>query len=146
MLLSVSYVSKDTGKTQDEPATSKNDNVENNTTDEDETFCNTSYDYMAEGFTNLARYVETKSGTTLFVFETKGPIVAYPDDTENKEIIENVMNDLTNGDLVAIKCDRIKETYPGQTDLYDIKKLEDGTIDDIPSDTLEKLREMGWIE
>ncbi len=56
MLLCVSCVSKDTGKTQDEPATSKNDNVENNTTD------------------------------------------------------------------------------------------EDGTIDDIPSDTLEKLREMGWIE
>lgn len=146
MLFCVSCGSKDATNVKDELATSKKDNTENNTTDEDEIFCDTTYDYLADGFTNLARFVETKSESTLFVFEKKGPIVVYSMDDETEKIIEGVISDLTNGDLVAVKCDRIKETYPGQTEVYAIKKLEDGTIDDIPSNTLEKLREMGWIE
>lgn len=137
MLFCVACVSKDAGNVQDETENLK---------DVNDTFCDTTYDYVADGFTNLARYVETKNGGNLFVFDINEPIVAYPDDNENKEIMQKVIDDLTSGDLVAIKCDRVKETYPGQTELYDIKKLEDGEIDDIPSNTLERLRDLGWIE
>lgn len=137
MLFCVSCGVKEKSSNQKETETSKKDSIEKNTVVEN--------DEQKDTFSVKAQFLETKN-STMFIIEGSGPTVVNYNSSENKASIENVINGLTSGDMVEIKCGWIAESYPGQTELYDIKKLEDGTMDDIPSDTIKNLREMGWIE
>lgn len=58
---------------------------------------------------------------------------------------EKLFSDLKSGDLIKILHDGIQETYPGGTGVYYCKKLEDGSIEDIPLEIIESLSSMGWI-
>ena len=40
--------------------------------------------------------------------------------------------------------DGVKETYPAQTGAYDWERLEEGTLEDVRSETLETLEGLGW--
>ena len=54
---------------------------------------------------------------------------------------------LTDGDLVEIRMGNyILETWPCQIKIYAIRKISDGTIDNIPADLLEQLKENGWYQ
>lgn len=54
---------------------------------------------------------------------------------------------LTDGDLVEICMGNlILETWPCQIKVYAVRKISDGTIDNIPADLLEQLKEYGWYQ
>lgn len=93
----------------------------------------------------IARYIKTKDGFLLHIMGM-GPIEVNYNNAENKEEMESVIKDLTDGDLVEIQCGWVDESYPGKTDLYSIIKLKDGTINDISTDVIENLKDLGWIE
>lgn len=49
-----------------------------------------------------------------------------------------------SGDRVRVTHDGVKETYPAQTGAYDWERLEEGTLEDVRSETLEMLEGLGW--
>lgn len=51
---------------------------------------------------------------------------------------------LSAGDVIRVSHDSVRETFPGSTVVYELEKVSDGGIEDIPGDILEQLREMGW--
>ena len=53
---------------------------------------------------------------------------------------------LEDGDAIRVYIVCILETWPGQTTVYAVEKVEDGDIQDISPELLEELREMGWLE
>ena len=58
---------------------------------------------------------------------------------------EDLFSDIKTGDEILILHDGIQETYPGGTGVYYCKRLNEGTIEDIPDDIIESLSPMGWI-
>ena len=59
---------------------------------------------------------------------------------------DNVFHGWSTGDLVTVIHDGIRETYPGQTQMYYGWHKEDGSREDIPETILNQLTEMGWIK
>ena len=53
--------------------------------------------------------------------------------------------DLQTGDKIRILHTGVLLSYPGQTGVYHVRLLERGDAEDIPSDVLESLRQLGWI-
>ncbi len=54
---------------------------------------------------------------------------------------------LTDGDLVEIRMGNyILETWPCQIKVYAVRKVADGTVDNIPAELLEQLKENGWFK
>lgn len=58
---------------------------------------------------------------------------------------DGMFKKLTTGDKVLVAHGLIAESYPGQAKAYLCMKRSDGTAADIPSDTLDSLRELGWL-
>jgi hypothetical protein len=55
-------------------------------------------------------------------------------------------DDLTEGDLVEIRAENIiLETAPAQIQVYAIRKIADGTMDNIPAEALDYLEENNWF-
>nr|WP_326184309.1 hypothetical protein [uncultured Oscillibacter sp.] len=84
-------------------------------------------------------YLRSESGVSLIVTDGGEPI-AISDQSEGGDLFDG----LTGGDRIQITHDGISETWPGQTGAYSCKLLEEGTMDDIPADTLTALEDMGW--
>ena len=53
--------------------------------------------------------------------------------------------DLQTGDKIRILHNGVLLSYPGQTGVYYVRLLERGSAEDIPTDVLESLRQLGWI-
>ena len=52
---------------------------------------------------------------------------------------------LTSGDTVeAVIANRIEELFPCRGQLYDIRKISDGSLSDLPDGLVERLQEMGY--
>ena len=52
---------------------------------------------------------------------------------------------LTSGDTVeAVIANRIEELFPCRGRLYDIRKISDGSLSDLPDGLVERLQEMGY--
>ena len=49
-----------------------------------------------------------------------------------------------SGDRIRVTHDGINETYPAQTGAYAWERLEEGTPEDIPEETLAALEDLGW--
>ena len=58
---------------------------------------------------------------------------------------DQLFEGLENGDKICVLHDGIQETYPARTGVYAVRKLEDGSMDDIPKGVLESLCELGWV-
>lgn len=52
---------------------------------------------------------------------------------------------LSAGDVIRVSHDPVRETFPGSTVVYELEKVSDGGIEDIPGDILEQLEGMGWV-
>ena len=81
-----------------------------------------------------------KDGPVLIVVDG-GPIV-MTDSSETGGLFEG----LATGDRIRVVCGPIMESYPAQTQIYKLEKIGSGSINDIPEQTLEQLREMGWLD
>lgn len=57
----------------------------------------------------------------------------------------DIFDDLETGDRIFIVHDGIAESYPGRTGVYGFIKLGEGYEEDIPTDMIEQLKELGWI-
>ena len=53
--------------------------------------------------------------------------------------------DLQTGDKIRILHDGVRESYPGQTGVYHVRLIERGSMDDIPADVVNALRQLGWM-
>lgn len=51
-----------------------------------------------------------------------------------------------NGDRIKAYVGEIEETYPARTALYEVELLEKGSGENISSETLDRLKEYGWID
>lgn len=84
-------------------------------------------------------YLKSINGNNIIIGDDNCPILL-----DNKTNKENVFDDLKNGDKIEITYDLINETYPAKTQIYSLKLIEKGNKNNIPKDTLEKLKELGW--
>ena len=88
------------------------------------------------------RCVVAASGSVLWIDDSGSPIV-LSNRTEDKNIFEGLS---TGDEILILRQTAIAESYPGQVGIYYCKKLSDGSESDIPVQTLESLRELGWIK
>jgi hypothetical protein len=58
---------------------------------------------------------------------------------------ETLFDNLQTGDKIRITYDAIAQSYPGQTGAYSCKILKKGSIENIPQEAYDKLKEYGWI-
>ena len=85
------------------------------------------------------RCLLAENGTVLLVTEGGEPIVL-----SNTRKRENLFSGLSTGDKILVLHDGVEETYPARTGAYALWKQADGSLADIPADTLRQLEEMGW--
>lgn len=84
-------------------------------------------------------YLKSTNENNIIISEDAGPILMY-----NKTNKENIFDTLKSGDKIKITYDSIMETYPGTTNIYSCNLIEKGNLDNIPKETLEKLKNIGW--
>lgn len=85
------------------------------------------------------RYLEAKDGTSLMVLDNSPVRMANKTD-------KDLFGNFDAGDKILVIHDGIRQSYPGQTGVYAVFKLSDGTIDDIPDAVLRELMKLGWLE
>ena len=104
---------------------------------------------------DLVKQVREKLNLPIAIMlDTKGP--EYRIRTfKNKKIFLNVgdkftftgidLTGLTSGDTVeAVIANRIEELFPCRGRLYDIRKISDGRLSDLPEGLVERMQEMGY--
>lgn len=88
-------------------------------------------------------FLKSRTGTPLIIADNSPVAMSvHPDFNTGKEVFD----DFTDGDLIKIWCEAVMESYPGQTNIYDIRLMEEGDIENIDNDVLKSLQEMGWLE
>lgn len=97
--------------------------------------------FMATGSkTLISGYSLRCSNDTYMIIEETGSPIRYSFSVAMDKNVEK----LTNGDRILIISDLINESYPGSTRAYFILKLSEGSIENIPEETLLSLQELGW--
>ena len=86
------------------------------------------------------RVLIADNGSYLIILNDHSPI-KMSDQTRKGE----AFFDLQTGDKIRILHNGVLLSYPGQTGVYYVRLLERGSAEDIPSDVLESLRQLGWI-
>lgn len=108
--------------------------------DKEENSSETQSDWWIKGW-----YLSGKSVPLLItvpdssVYSESTPIELYLQDGVD-------LSEYDDGDIIEIKIDAIMETYPCQSNVYDVRFIEHGDVSDIDSRMLEQLSEYGWIE
>ncbi len=92
----------------------------------------------------MGRYLRTDIGSTLDMLVIEGGTPSAVIMT-NRSSDENLFANLNDGDVIVIKTDGIGDSYPGEADVYNCEKRENGTLDAIDSDKLQSLRDLGFI-
>ena len=82
-------------------------------------------------------FLESKSGTPLVIIENS-PISMSSE--------RDLFDGLCTGDEIFIVHGPVAESYPGQTRIYAVFKLGEGTLDGIPHEVLESLIRLGWLD
>lgn len=89
--------------------------------------------------TMVGIYLKSNNENNLILTEDNAPILMY-----NKTNNEYIFDNLKSGDKIKVSYDFTLETYPARTNIYSCKLIEEGNLDNIPKDTLDKLEELGW--
>ncbi len=90
------------------------------------------------GFSS-GRCLMAENGSVLLITERGEPIVL-----SNVREKKNLFSGLRSGDAIRVLHDGVQETYPARTGAYALWKQADGSLADIPADTLRQLNELGW--
>ena len=88
---------------------------------------------------SVGRYLEAKDEKAMLIRENS------PISMHNRTNLD-LVNDLDTGDEILVIHTGIAESYPGQTGVYAVFKISDGTINDIPQNVIDQLIELGWLE
>lgn len=84
-------------------------------------------------------YLEAKNGSPMIVIENS-PIVM------SSRNGRDIFKGLQSGDRIFVLHDGVAETYPGRTGAYAVIKLKSGDVSNIPSNVIENLMSMGWLD
>ena len=97
--------------------------------------------YMATNSMSIStgRCIVTSNGSYMILLDNS------PIKMSNQSGKEDLFSGLQTGDEIKILHDGIEESYPGGTGVYYCKKLQSGSIEDIPTEIIESLSPMGWI-
>ena len=87
---------------------------------------------------SIGIYLESRHGDALVIIENS-PIRMS---SERSDIFDG----LCTGDEILAVHGLIAESYPGQTRVYAVFKLGEGTVDDIPREVIESLIRLGWLD
>ena len=98
--------------------------------------------FMSGGKSIISGYSLRCSNDSYMIIEESGSPIRY----SFSKAVGTDVEKLTDGDRILIISDLINESYPGSTRAYFVVKLSEGTIDDIPSETLLSLEELGWYK
>lgn len=98
--------------------------------------------FMSEGKSLISGYSLRCSNDSYMIIEESGSPIRY----SFSKAVGTDTEKLTDGDRILIISDLINESYPGSTRAYFVVKLSEGTIDDIPSETLLSLENLGWYK
>lgn len=90
------------------------------------------------------RCIRTRNGGLIVLLE-RGYGEPTPATVHNQTGRENAFEDLQTGDLVSIRHDAPRETYPLQITGYSCRLIERGSEEDIPADILIALTEFGYL-
>lgn len=86
------------------------------------------------------RFLRASDGTPMLVCES-GPTVI---NSVNGD--EDMFDNYSNGDKITAVCTLTLTTYPGKTGVYFCLRTEKGELSDIPENTLNELKKLGWLE
>lgn len=100
--------------------------------------CSGGNDLPKDGHWSEGRYLKGKYADFI-IFSDGAYSMGKADETVSFE-------GLVDGDLIRVYINWIGLTFPGQTVVYAVEKLEDGTLEDIPAQELDLLREYGHLE
>ena len=92
-----------------------------------------------DGYWSEGRYLRLENGGDLIIYE--GSLAGATSMGKASEAVS--FDGLENGDLIRIYINWVGLTYPAQTTVYAVEKLEDGNVWDLPAEELDLLREMG---
>ena len=95
---------------------------------------NNAFSMVVEG-----RFVSGKNSD--IIIDSNGTPIVMVNNSGDQDIFDG----LYNGDKIAVTCGLIRETYPASTDVYSCKFLEAGGLSDISSETMQQLKDMGWV-
>lgn len=81
----------------------------------------------------------TETGQVLLIAE--GEPIALSDRSKEGGLLDG----LQTGERIRVLHDGIAESFPARTGVYKLERIGQGSIDDIPVQVLDTLRELGWI-
>jgi hypothetical protein len=85
--------------------------------------------------------VMTEGGMCVWVGEDGQPVVLHDQSDDG-----NLFAEVTSGDTIRfVRDEAIMESYPAQVNVYRCWKTAEGTLEDIPQETLDNLARTGWI-
>lgn len=86
---------------------------------------------------STGRCIVSDNGSVLWLSDSAGPTVL-----NDRSIFGGAFDKLKTGDKIwIIHADAVAESYPGQVSVYACLRIGGGSIDDIPQDAVDKLRE-----
>lgn len=97
------------------------------------------FDPSREIYTSVGRCLISDHGSYLLIQGNS------PTELHNASGDENLFEGIDTGDEIEVTSSMVMLTYPSQTYIYSLKKLSDGSIDDIPQEVIDDLTELGWI-
>ena len=88
---------------------------------------------------STGRYLEADNGSNMVVVDNSPEVLL---NRTNRDIFKN----LETGDKILVIHGAIAESYPAQTGVYAIFKLDSGSVSDIPQAVIDSLTELGWLK
>jgi hypothetical protein len=87
------------------------------------------------------RVLVADNGSYLIILDDHSPIKMSDHSAKGGAFL-----DLQTGDKIRVLHDGVRESYPGQTGVYHVRLLERGSMEDIPADVVNALRQLGWMD
>lgn len=85
------------------------------------------------------RFLKSSNGQSILV--TDHDVVIMGNDTEKGEVCE----DINIGDKIVVIADAIDASYPSSANVIRCKLIEEGSVNDLPNETIDYLQDMGWV-
>lgn len=68
-------------------------------------------------------------------------VIIMENDTEEHDVCEGI----NIGDKIAVIADAIDTSHPSSANVVTCKLIEEGSVNDIPNETIDYLQDMGWV-
>jgi hypothetical protein len=87
---------------------------------------------------STARFLEADNGSAMMIAYNSPTVMSNKTD-------RNIFKKLNTGDKILVIHGPTAESYPGQTKVYAVFRLQKGSFSDIPQAVFDSLIELGWL-